>query len=325
MKVSVVVPCYNVEKYIDRCLESIERQTIGMDSLEIILINDCSGDDTFSHLREFEQKYTNNTILVDQEEHYGVSAARNIGLEYASGDYITFIDADDYVADCMIERMVDVIVKEDCDMVECDYVRFENVDECGLTGDNTIKVYDFAHNDDDRRDYIVNNSLKCALWGRLYNTDFIKKNELLCPDGLLYEDVYFTGIAMFLYNKACRISETMYYYFSNSSGIVQSTANNRIREETVVFRKMLEELDRKKVLDDILKNFYDELEYYCFRKSFCDPISMLSLYNLEDYSEDTLYFKNNILEIFPKVSQNKYALHIAKRAKVFEIMINLLK
>lgn len=325
MKISVVVPCYNVEKYIDRCLDSITRQTIGMDVLEIILINDCSTDDTYSHLREFESKYPENTILVDQEEHYGVSAARNIGLEYASGEYITYIDSDDFVADCMIERMVDVIIKEKCDMVECDYTKFERLEECGLTGDDTVKVYDFANDNDARRDYIVNNSLKCALWGRLYNTNFIKENNILCPDGLLYEDVYFTGIAMFLYKKACRISETMYYYFSNSTGIIQSSANKKIREEAIVIRMMLEELDNKKVLDDILETFYDELEYYCFRKSFCDPISMLSLYNLDDYSEDTLYFRNNILELFPNVAKNKYALHISKRAKVFEIMINLLK
>jgi glycosyltransferase involved in cell wall biosynthesis len=94
-KVSVIIPCYNVEKYIERCLESLERQTIGIGHMEIICVDDASSDGTEDILRSWEKKYPGSIKVVLSERNNRQGAARNIGMQYASGDWVSFVDSDD--------------------------------------------------------------------------------------------------------------------------------------------------------------------------------------------------------------------------------------
>ena len=94
--ISVIIPCYNVEKYIDRCLTSLERQTVGMNSLEIICLDDKSADGTLDKLHEWEKKYPDNICIVELPDNGRQGRARNIGLEYATCEWVAFIDSDDW-------------------------------------------------------------------------------------------------------------------------------------------------------------------------------------------------------------------------------------
>ena len=94
-KISVIIPCYNAQAYIPRCLHSIFSQTIGMETLEIILVNDASTDHTLDILLQFENKFPDSVIVVNLEQNIRQGGARNVGLSYASGEYVAFLDADD--------------------------------------------------------------------------------------------------------------------------------------------------------------------------------------------------------------------------------------
>ena len=89
-KVSIIIPCYNVERWIDRCMTSIAVQTMGIDDLEIICIDDASTDGTWKHLQKWEQSFPENVLLIRLEENRRQGAARNIGLQYASAEWISF-------------------------------------------------------------------------------------------------------------------------------------------------------------------------------------------------------------------------------------------
>ena len=117
-KVSVIIPCYNVEKYVEECLDSVINQTIGIDNMEIIIVDDCSEDGTMEILQRYEQQYPDQILLVKSEKNARQGAARNIGLQYVSGDYISFVDADDYISRDMYEILVNVIRKTGSDIVE---------------------------------------------------------------------------------------------------------------------------------------------------------------------------------------------------------------
>lgn len=121
--ISVIVPCYNVEKYIDRCLDSLVSQTVGQDKLEIILVNDASTDNTLSLLEKWESRYPDNIMVVTYDTNIRQGGARNVGLSYAQGEYIGFVDSDDWIEPRMYELLLKGIEESGCDISRCKYLR----------------------------------------------------------------------------------------------------------------------------------------------------------------------------------------------------------
>ena len=120
VKVSVIVPAYNVEDTLFDCVASLIMQTL--QEIEIIIVNDCSTDHTFMCMQMLEEKFPDKLIIIDSNENRGPGGARNLGLEYASGEYIGFVDSDDYVSKDMYEKMYDEAVKTGYDIIDCGYV-----------------------------------------------------------------------------------------------------------------------------------------------------------------------------------------------------------
>ena len=117
-KVSVIVPFYNVEKYIEKCLNSLVNQSL--EEIEIILVNDGSQDSSKEKAKEIEKKFPNK-IKYYEKANGGLGDARNFGIKYATGEYIAFLDSDDYVEPTMYEEMYEKAKQENADMVECDF------------------------------------------------------------------------------------------------------------------------------------------------------------------------------------------------------------
>ena len=124
-KINVIVPCYNVEKYIDRCLDSVVGQTIGLDKLEIICVNDASTDGTWDRLSAWEKRYPLNIRLINCPRNGAQGRARNIGLSHAFGSYITFLDADDWMEKDAYERAWRAMKDYNCDIVRYGWIRDE--------------------------------------------------------------------------------------------------------------------------------------------------------------------------------------------------------
>ena len=143
-KISVIIPCYNVEQYIDRCLASVAAQTIGLDKLEIICVNDASTDGTWQKLLAWERRYPQNILLVDCVQNGKLGQARNIGLAHASGDYVVFLDADDWMEPDSYEKLYQLIRDYQCDVVAFQFVRDDGVHMYGRSrsaGGERISVW----------------------------------------------------------------------------------------------------------------------------------------------------------------------------------------
>lgn len=106
-KLSIVVPCYNVEKYIDRCVNSLVNQTLSHSEYEIILVDDASADDTWKHITDWEQRFPELIMAIHCDENGKMGKARNIGVSYASGEYIGYTDSDDWVEPDMYKTLLD--------------------------------------------------------------------------------------------------------------------------------------------------------------------------------------------------------------------------
>ena len=175
-KVSVIVPFYNVEKYIDKCLNSLVNQTL--EDIEIIIVNDGSKDNSETIAKEYASKYKNKIVYLEKENG-GLSDARNYAMPYATGEYIAFLDSDDYVEFDMYEQMYKKAKKENADIVECNFL-WEYPNE---TIESKGRIYK------DKYDILLN--ARVVAWNKLIKRELIEKTKIKFPYGLRYEDVEF--------------------------------------------------------------------------------------------------------------------------------------
>ena len=195
MKVSVIVPVYNVEKYIDKCLESLVNQTLA--DIEIIVVNDGSPDNSQLIVDEYVKKYPKK-IRSFIKENGGQGSARNLGLEYSRGEYISFVDSDDWLEDEALEKMYYKAKKEDSDIVICDMKDcFEDGTEeiYNCTKYNTVfEVTPSASNKLFKKSIIDKHRLKCPT-----NSNFGEDFNFLSKDYYYSKLVSFTNIPLYFH------------------------------------------------------------------------------------------------------------------------------
>jgi glycosyltransferase involved in cell wall biosynthesis len=199
-KVSIIVPVYNVEKYIYRCINSILTQTYS--NLECILVDDFSPDNCPKICDEYEKKDARIKVI-HKDKNEDLPQARKTGFEYSSGNFIQFIDSDDWIEADMTEKLVNAAIKTDADIVTCDFY-INNVNDyyykkCILDFNNNFNNIGLGHD--------------CSVWNKIYRRELIALIKF--PIGNKYEDLVITQQAYFYSNKIIHIPYALYHYFNN--------------------------------------------------------------------------------------------------------------
>jgi len=216
-KISVVVPIYNAEKYIEKCIESIINQTYK--KIEILLINDGSTDNSKSICEMYAKK--DNRIKILNQKNGGVSKARKNGIKHSNGQYITFVDADDYIDKEMYEIMIKKIESEKCDIVECGYI-FVDVNS-NIINEKKPKFELLHGNEACLNAYLKANNCETFLWNKIYKKSLF---DNLILDEYSFSEDYLWNIYLFsrCYSK-CTINNSLYYYVKNYNGACNSNKN----------------------------------------------------------------------------------------------------
>lgn len=207
MKISIIIPVYNVEKYLRTCLDSVVSQT--WEDVEAIVVNDASPDSSKNIMKEYEQKYPDKIKCVYLEENLCQGGARNKGLELATGDYITYLDSDDFLDVTMCEKMVRKAMETNADMVYCDaYRNFVGTDR------KVWVSYQFANEmgdmtDEKRMLHMLNYGFA---WAKLIRTRILKEHNILFPEHIKYEDMLFVPLLLPYIQKTAYVQEPLYYY-----------------------------------------------------------------------------------------------------------------
>lgn len=305
-KISVIIPCYNAENYIGRCLKSIEAQTYGLSRLEIILIDDASTDSTYEQLLKFEKKYPENVLVIACKANSGPGTIRNTGLKYATGKYVAFVDADDVVDASMFKRLHEAIELYDVEVVECSYKSFSDMDE--LFVEKRDNDYLLNIKTSQERGRFILNSFKTAVWGRLYKRSFLEENALYFPEGMSYgEDNFFSGLVMLACRSYYHIGDTLYYYYNNADGIIQKSGDNgRIGQLADIMKLYVNELDARGFLEGELAGYGMEFEWYMIYKYFMDSVSFVISRKMPDWEARVGYFGRELLRYFPEAYNNVY-------------------
>lgn len=231
--VSVIVPVYNVDRYLGRCIKSIMQQSYR--NLEIILVDDGSTDKSGTICDTFKE--TDDRIIVIHKENGGLSDARNAGIKMFTGEYVTFIDSDDYVSPDMISLMLTVLKQSSCQIVQCEFVRGKD-DTYKFTGNGKYKVYN-------KRNAFENRDVHVCVWGKLYEKSLIKGRYF--PIGKINEDEYYTYKCVYESNRTAIMPDALYYYFQRSNSIMHK-------------KKTYLNMDILDAFDERIKYFQDRKE-----------------------------------------------------------------
>ncbi len=210
-KVSVVIPVYNVEAYIERCARSLFEQTL--DSLEYIFVNDCTPDNSMQILQKVLTDYPhrkNQVVIIDQPQNWGAAKAREDGVKTATGEYIIHCDSDDWVDRDMYRLMYEKAISEELDIVICDWVE--------TNGKNSIIIQQKLNTDKDLLAGLIDRSMSGSLCNKLIACYIYDKIEVY-PTEHMMEDVAYLVQLLFFCKKIGYLSKPFYYYYSNDNSI----------------------------------------------------------------------------------------------------------
>lgn len=201
-KVSIIVPCYKVEKYLSNCIESVLHQTY--ENWELILVDDGSPDRSGEICDNYAKK--DNRIKVIHKTNGGVAVARNIAIDLAEGEYISFLDGDDFLHTDYIRELIRLTLKYQTEIAQCNYIRGNDTKFPDIIKTVTEKIYN-SHN------IFTTDTAKIIIWGKLYKTDIIKSIKI--PEKRYFEDDWVTWRWYYSAKKIVVTSKPYYYYTSN--------------------------------------------------------------------------------------------------------------
>ncbi|WP_053240979.1 glycosyltransferase [Clostridium sp. DMHC 10] len=220
-KVSVIIPVYNSAKYLEEMTASLAVQTLK--EIEFIFVDDCSTDNSLEILYKFEKENSDRVIIIKLEENQGPGGARNIGLEYASGEYLAFADSDDYVKPEMYECIYEKAIEDDYDIVECGYFSERKNKEMMLWNKSMEGEVSF--------DNRVKMFITCGfLWSKLYKRNLIINSQIKFIPKMKLEDVDFLNRLYCRIKKVGIVEKTLYYYRDNP----ESFSNKKISQVILI-------------------------------------------------------------------------------------------
>ena len=275
MKLSIIVPVYNVEPYIRSCLESILKQELDDTECEIILVNDGTQDDSFGQIQDIIDQH-HNIVRIDQDNQ-GLSGARNTGLLYAKGDYILFVDSDDLLVENSVARLLQIALEASADLVVADFLKLSDEEilayhhdcsrECGIQEKTGSELF----MEDLRPD-------QNYVWRTLYRRAFLEENNLKFIHGICYEDMPFTPECYLKAKKCVRTSCVLYLYRMGHTSITSTMSPKKAMDLNKVITRIWELKDmegitrneRQRLLDNLFATFSFELWCISHNKNVLD-------------------------------------------------------
>lgn len=291
MKFSIIVPVYNVEKYLSHCLDSVLNQDF--DDYEIIAVDDESPDHSIDILNEYKKKTEKLKII--RQKNKGLGGARNTGIKEAKGEYLIFLDSDDYIAPKMLSSLNEYLKKDDLDILAFDC---ERVMETGETIERvTVKDYSDKYTSLNAKQYLLLEPTSCV---KTYRRTLYTDHKIQFPEKLWYEDLATTLKLSAYAKKMGYLKEVLYYYVQQPDSITHSTNTERMMEIMPAYDGVIKFYkDNNK-----FQEFYEELEWNCVLHLLYYSAFRLLMAGMNIKQMKQLYQHSK--KIFPNLENNKY-------------------
>jgi glycosyltransferase involved in cell wall biosynthesis len=297
IKVSIIVPVYNVEQYLRRCVDSLLSQTL--EDIEIILINDASPDNSHLIMQEYEKAYAPKVKCIYLKEHLFMGGARNKGIELASGEYLTFVDSDDGVEPEMCEKLYNKAKEYNSDIVFCDY---------DLRWEATGKIRNKLMVANPQMGKVTSIKLKSLLfadhypWAKLIRRSIILNHQIYFPENKMYEDIPATRFYLLYSERIDKVNICLYHYYQRATSVTNSMDSTFRYDEAEMAQLFYDECIERGFMDEyseeikmlFLRMFYLYPLHSCLTKFTTPPI---------EYMRD---LRDKIKAIYPDYRNNKY-------------------
>lgn len=292
-KLSIIVPAYNIEQYIGKCIDSLAQQTL--QNIEIIIINDGSTDKTEEIINKKINQYADKDITLYNKKNGGMSDARNYGLSKSNGEYIAFVDGDDYVESDMFTKMYEKTNEYKYDIVVCDVnCRYPNKDieiKSGVICDKkNMNILD-------KKELLL--STYVVVWNKIYKRDLFTQDKLFMK-GIYYEDVLFLYKLYPFIDSIGVVNEKLYNYIQRQNSVTY-TYNEKLYDIVTVLKELRNYYINKNLKDD----YSDILEYIYVRYLFATFIKRLAkCKDKKKFKEGVNYVIQNVKEVYPNYKNN---------------------
>lgn len=255
-RISIVIPAFNGAKHIERCLDSIVNQSYK--NMEIIVIDDLSTDTTIEIVERYMKEYE-EIVLIKNNHNIGCGDTRNFGISIATGEYMTFIDCDDWIDSDYLLRAIESMERNKVDIVIND-VRYELTNAASSTS-----FIEYKNNNTIDNKFALKLLCKCEsqdisicsnVWNKIYRTEFIKNNNIFFPKNVLWEDNFFTFLLFIPKSKIAINPGAKYHYFKNNGSIVHTLSKKHITDMVITFSMLKDELTKNNIYEANKLNFY---------------------------------------------------------------------
>ena len=320
--VSVIMPAYNVEQYIEKSIRSVMEQTYR--DLELIVVNDASTDGTWDKICELIDEYGDRIRGINLEKNVRQGGARNRAIREARGEYLVFVDSDDWIAHDMVECFVSAIESENADLAGTErYYTYYSEDKIteSTTGSGLGLIRKALPNLEEYKQYFLSVG---GIWRNIFRRDIIVNNDIWFPEGVSYEDNYFVNIYLAYVKQYVSVDKAFYYYRQNPSSTVHRkdlSQLSRISVEKLIYTSLKE----RGVFDEL----YDECEFLCVRRWY---LTTVGIYYNRFGRDGIRYAKEMAAEFkrhFPEYRKNKYLSKLLSKSEkvklgLFELSPELL-
>ena len=307
-KLSIIVPVYGVEKYIDKCLNSLVKQSLK--EIEIIVVNDGTKDNSQKIIDKYVKEYPDK-IKSYIKENGGQGSARNYGLKKATGEYIGYVDSDDFVEKDMYKKLYNKAKKNNYDIVVCGNY---NVSEDYQN--KNIDAFINNYNTDLENIFFG----KMAVWNKIYKRDILIKNKLEFKEKVWYEDLAFTLKAIMNSNTFAFIDEPLYDYLIREGSTMNNSNVQRNLEILDAFDDILSYIKHNKK-----EEYFDKVEFLAIDHIYISAIVRVLKAEADDkVKRETI---NKLIDYmnkkFPNYKNNKYINTLSKNRKLIYKLINM--
>lgn len=277
--ISIIVPIYNSEKFIERCIISLISQTYN--KIEIILINDGSKDLTASICKKYMRKYAKKIVYIERENK-GRSYSRNEGIKLAKGKYILFVDSDDYLKLDACQKLSEMIRQNNFDIIVFNYLEIseQNINERKIKNKNTLLHY---------------NNYVTYCWNKIFKKEHILENKISFPEDINNsEDFYFSFLALAFTKNVGYLNEELYNYVQHGENSIFNIKN---RYDTLkMFEKLYKVLKNEKISTKVINLFFINFKYYGVKCFFLFLTNQKKI-SKNEFRDNIKKYRENLLKL----------------------------
>lgn len=298
IKVSVIIPVYNAEQYITKCLESLLGQTLS--DMEIIVVDDRGTDGSMDKVRAITQNNTTNKHIriVEMPENSGAWAARNAGMKLAIGEYVGFVDADDWCDADMFKMLYSSAIK-----VHADWSRTGALKHCGNGKEKRLKqlqVKSGLFDVNTKKELLVKDM--AMFWCGIYRTEFLRKYNIWFPKSKFSEDSYFFWLVVMYAESVSSVDAYPYHYMEHSASVSALPDKTKALQKVNIFKQLKNRL----VSDGLYKECAEEIDYLCLKKGYIIPVIIEAINNHMDCERTVNEIMDDLYVSMPRIRSNRY-------------------